>query len=137
MVAEEIMTKDPIYITDETSVEAAIGVLYENDIRHLPVLDSDGELVGIVSDRDLRAFALPALTEFDNRESFNEALANPVSTIMSGDVVSVDLEAELVEIIDIMLQTRAGAIPVIDRDTAELVGIISYVDVLGALRDEM
>lgn len=137
MVAGEIMTPDPIYATTETSVEEVIEILYENDIRHLPIIDEEGDLVGIISDRDIRSFALPALSEFDNREALNEALSSPISTVMTGDVQSVDVETDIAEVIDLMIQTRAGALPVVDRDTQDLVGIISYIDVLKAVRDEM
>jgi len=137
MVVGEIMTAEPIFATTEMSVEEVIEVLYENDIRHLPIVDEDGDLVGIISDRDLRSFALPALSEFDNREAINDALASSITTIMTGDVISVDVETDVSEVIDLMIQTRAGAVPVVDQDTQELVGIVSYIDVLKALRDAL
>jgi acetoin utilization protein AcuB len=53
---------------------------------------------------------------------------------MSSDVVSVDPETELTEVVDIMLEYKIGALPVVEADSAELVGIISYIDALRAAR---
>jgi len=54
---------------------------------------------------------------------------------MSGDVVTVYPETELSESIDRMLDLKVGALPVVDPSTGELQGIVSYVDLLRALRD--
>ena len=54
---------------------------------------------------------------------------------MSADVVKVYPETDLGEVIDRMLDEKVGAVPVVDADTGDLLGIVSYVDVLRALRD--
>ncbi|MNC91117.1 CBS domain protein [compost metagenome] len=61
-------------------------------------------------------------------------MSQPVSAIMSCNVVTVTTETELVEVIDLMLDQKVGAVPVVNDDSSELVGIVSYMDVLRAAR---
>jgi len=57
----------------------------------------------------------------------------PVADLMSSDVISVELETGIDEIIDLMIDEKVGAVPVVD-DRGVLVGIVSYVDLLNELR---
>ncbi|MEW5849117.1 MAG: CBS domain-containing protein [Myxococcota bacterium] len=129
LLAQDIMTKDPVSATEDTPLGNALEILLSLDIRHLPIVNRAGELVGMVSDRDLRGVNLPVVPGMDPSGRGKVALNRPVSTVMSSDVISVDTEAELQEVIELMLENKVGAIPVTDPE-GELVGIISYVDVL-------
>lgn len=136
MIVRDVMTANPAVAQVQTSIADALEMLSSLDIRHLPVV-SDGELVGMVSDRDLRALALSRVVDFEGLGRAQTEMREPVSRIMSGDVVSVGPEDDLVEAIDAMLDAKVGAVPVVDEDTGDLQGIVSYVDVLRALRDSV
>lgn len=125
MVVEEIMTKNPVTVESTATVREAVEKLYELDVRHVPVIE-DGNLVGILSDRDMRAF----------EPRWSQLLENPVSNLMSSDVLSVEPETEVADLIDTMIEQKVGAVPVVDS-TGELVGIVSYIDVLRAARDSL
>lgn len=109
-------------------------MLLELDVRHLPVVD-EGQLVGIVSDRDFRQVSV-LLGGAGSPDGLQRLLARPVSDFMSSDVISVDPEAEIDEIIDIMIEQKVGALPVV-ASNSELIGIVSYIDVLRAARDAL
>ncbi len=134
MVVEDVMTEAPITVSSSTSIRKVITTLFESDFRHLPIVDG-GQLVGIVSDRDLRAFMTPSMIELEKPEEVQRRLAQPVSTVMNADVVSVTPETDLADVIEMMLDQKVGAIPVVRPDTQELVGIVSYVDVLRAAQE--
>lgn len=136
MVIGEIMTKNPVTAQAQSTVAEALSTLHDLDVRHLPVVD-DGELVGILSDRDLRSFAELDLLDLERQEEYREKLKTPISEIMSADVASLESESEIREAIDMMLEERVGAIPVVNRHTQELEGIVSYIDILRALRSEL
>lgn len=87
----------------------------------------------MVSDRDIRN-AAPPFTYGSSKRTPSDLLGEPVAEIMSSNVTSIDPEAEVEEIIDLMLENKVGALPVLDDHSGELVGIVSYVDVLRALR---
>lgn len=122
---EEIMTREPETIRPNNTVAEALRKLRVLDVRHLPVVNEDHELVGMISDRDLRG--VPLEMEVAGRQTV--PLETTVSTLMSSDVLSVELETPLAECIDLMLDEKVGALPVVD-DRGVLVGIVSYIDLL-------
>jgi acetoin utilization protein AcuB len=136
MVVGEIMSAEPFAIESQEPIGRAMSMLADAGVRHLPVIQ-DGALVGIISDRDLRAFAPPALLELPHPREIGRLLSQPVAKIMSSDVVSVDPETDVAEVVDLMLDNKIGAVPVVEAGSTKLIGIVSYMDVLRAVRDEL
>lgn len=132
MLVREVMTPDPVVADATSSIFEVIERMQEEDIRHMPVLDR-GQLVGVVSDRDLKAFSYDAVMS-NPEEGAQGRLRRPVSLLMSGDPISVEAEAELGDAVDLLLENKIGAIPVTDPE-GNVVGIVSYVDVLRAARE--
>lgn len=136
MSVSEIMTRDPVTISPGATVRDAIRLLEGLSARHLPVIDG-GRLVGLVSDRDLREYRIPILEEIADPEYADSLLDKPVSEAMHTAVVKVDTGEGLKTVVDLMLEYGIGAIPVVDRSTEALVGIVSYVDVLRLVRPSL
>jgi len=134
MIVADVMTSNLATADVRTSVRSVMRKLQELDVRHLPIVQ-DEQLVGIVSDRDLRDVTARLVTE--GQERLDRILDSPISDVMSTDVVSVDAETELEEVVDLMIEHRVGAVPVVSPGTDDLVGIVSYVDVLRAARDNL
>lgn len=134
MLVEELMTANPERAEVSDSIRDVLFRLIEQDVRHLPIVD-DGELIGMISDRDLRGFTMPLANEFDPINTTDRRFEAAISTLMQGDVISVNPETEIDEVIDIMLDQKIGAVPVTDAVTGVLVGIISYIDIIRAARD--
>ncbi len=131
MLTKDIMTENPVTATELMPVAEALALLFELDVRHLPVVRGR-ELAGIISDRDLRAFSAPS--EDEAIEALERARAANVGSFMNTDPICVDPETDVKEVVELMLSNRVGAIPVCDLDTGDLVGIVSYVDVLRAVQ---
>ncbi len=131
MIARDIMTPQPIFAESTTPIQEVIALLHEIDVRHLPIVHR-GELVGIISDRDLKVLTEVVFFEDEGSEALADHLAEPISTLMQSGVVYVDAEDELSEVVELMIDHRVGAIPVVqsNRGGLELVGIISYIDLL-------
>lgn len=136
MSAQDLMTPNPVTVTSDASVAEVFDLMREREIRHVPVVDGS-TVVGILSDRDLAHFDITRLLTVDGAEALRRELSTPVVKLMSPDVVVVGPEAELTEVIDLLLEHRVGAVPVVRPETGELIGIVSYVDVLEALRDSL
>jgi acetoin utilization protein AcuB len=136
MSAQDLMTPNPVTVASDASVAEVLDLMREQGIRHVPVVDGT-TVVGILSDRDLAQFDITRLLTVDGVEALRRVLSTPVVMLMNPDVIAVGPEAELVEVLDLLLEHRVGAVPVIRPDTGELIGIISYVDVLEALRDSL
>jgi acetoin utilization protein AcuB len=122
ILACDLMTLNPRTILSSAPMGEAMDLLHALDVRHLPVVDEHGVLVGMLSDRDLRA------VDGSSAGSLRP-LDQPVQTFMSSAVATVDMEADALEIVDLMLDNKIGAVPVLDGDGG-LVGIVSYVDLL-------
>ena len=134
MLAKDVMTENPVTATELMSVAEALGLLYELDVRHLPVVRGR-ELVGIISDRDLRGFM--EADEDHTIEAVEGARSETVGHFMNTNPIKVDPETSIPEIIELMLLHRVGAIPVADLDTEDLIGIVSYVDLLRVLQETL
>jgi acetoin utilization protein AcuB len=132
MTAADLMTENPRTIRATDTIAQALDALQSMEIRHLPVVDDANELVGILSDRDLGSMMRSFTEGADAQRLIVPLSQRRVADFMSGDVVSVDTDADLGEITDTMLDQRIGAVPVVDGE-GSVVGIISYVDVLRAL----
>ena len=134
MLAKDIMTENPVTSTELMSVAEALGLLYELDVRHLPVVRG-GELVGIISDRDFSAFTGAA--EDDVIDAVESARSSTVGNFMNTSPVKVDPETNVRDVVELMLLHRVGAVPVADLDTGDLLGIVSYVDLLRVLQETL
>ncbi len=134
MLAKDIMTENPVTATELMSVAEALGLLYELDVRHLPVVRGS-ELVGIISDRDLRTFS--GIDDEGEIDAVESARTATVSSFMNTSPVSASPETSVRELLEMMLLHRVGAIPVTDVDTGDLIGIVSYVDLLRVLQETL
>ncbi|WP_437719467.1 CBS domain-containing protein [Sorangium sp. So ce448] len=133
--AAELMTENPRTVRVSDPIGEAVDVLQTMDFRHVPVVNEQGELVGMLSDRDLRALQLPYSEDTAVVDRALRKARGPVSTIMSGNVVSASPDADVTELMELMLDNKIGALPVVDGEGA-LVGIVSYVDVFRGLLEE-
>ncbi|HJR02016.1 MAG TPA: CBS domain-containing protein [Methylomirabilota bacterium] len=139
MKVKDVMTKDPITIDPEAAVGTALDVMRTKHIRHLPVVDGTGTLIGIVTDRDLRHAALaPALDEYlsvrahRRARQMSETLENlRVKDVMTWAVVTTGPEAPLTYGALIMFESRVGSLPVLEH--GRIVGMLTERDVLKAL----
>lgn len=133
MNLNHVMTTSPSTIAADATVAQAIEMLHDLDVRHLPVVQGD-ELVGMLSDRDLRGLSLATTGGDEAQVAAGRYLERTVADVMVGDVVTLDSSDDVAEAIDMLLEHRVGAVPVVDR-FGSLVGIVSYVDLLRACRD--
>lgn len=132
MIARELMTPDPLTVTPQASIAEVWDLMREADVRHIPVVQADG-LVGMVSDRDLGRVDIARLLNVEGAGALRDELAMPIVGLMSSAVLTVGPEAEIGEVIDLLIEHKIGAVPVVREETREVLGIISYVDVLRGL----
>ncbi|HEX9295509.1 MAG TPA: CBS domain-containing protein [Polyangiaceae bacterium] len=132
MKVQDVMTEGPASIRSTTPVREAIDVLQSLNARHLPIVDGHGELVGILSDRDLRMFWSPDIGS-ETRPDLMARLETPVCRVMCTVLFAVHPESDVRDVIDLMIDQKIGAVPVLDSEGG-LIGIVSYVDLLRELR---
>lgn len=133
MTADEIMTPDVVTVEETATLGQAIEVMSTRGVRHLPVLRGS-DVVGMLSDRDVRRFGASLVSDLGEVEVTKARFDQSVATVMSAGVITVQPETDVGELVDLLLDEQIGAVPVVDEETAELVGIVSLVDVLQAVR---
>jgi len=126
------MTREVITVDEEATILDAQELLAKNKIRHLPIIDSDRRLVGIVTDRDIRS-ALPysSLMEHCDETEKERVARFKVKDIMTKDPISISPTYTIQDALLLIQNLKVGALPVVD-DKHKLTGIISVRDLLRA-----
>jgi len=126
MLVKERMSTHPITINPATSLHDALQTMHESHVRRLPVLDKDGNLVGIVLEKDL-LYASPSPATSLSVYELNYLVAKiTVDDLMTRDVITVSEDCPLEEAARIMVDNEISGLPVM-RGT-QLVGMITESD---------
>jgi acetoin utilization protein AcuB len=121
------MSKKPVTIRANTAITEALRVMRENEVRRLPVLDDGGNLVGIVSEKDLLYASPSPATSLSIYEMHYMLARLKVSEVMTTDLVTITPDTLLEEAARIMADHKIGGLPVVQD--GKLVGIITETDV--------
>jgi acetoin utilization protein AcuB len=129
------MTRKVISTSPGTGVRTAFFIMKENSIRHLPVIDEQRQLLGIVSDRELRR---PGWVDESHDISHVYYLDDEmqVGDVMIREVHLLHTFDTLDKAVKLLLNNNIGGAPVLDK-TGNVVGMLSSVDLLRALRDRI
>ena len=132
MFISRSMTQKVITVDQEASIFDAQELLVKNKIRHLPVIDKDRRLIGIITDRDIRS-ALPYnyLKEPCSEAEMERVGKYKVKDIMTKDPITVSPTYTIQDALLLIQNSKVGALPVVDDDR-KLKGIISVRDLLRA-----
>ncbi|UOQ47121.1 CBS and ACT domain-containing protein [Gracilibacillus caseinilyticus] len=126
MLVKDIMKEDVITLTSSATVLHALQLMKEHNIRHIPVINNERHVIGIVSDRDIRD-ASPSILE----PSFEkELLKKPISAIMTYPVVTIHPYEFFEEVASIFYQKEFACLPVVQNK--QLTGMITEKDFLYA-----
>ena len=143
MNAADVMTRNVVTVGADASIGQAIALMLDHRLSGLPVLASDGELVGILTEGDLLRRTetgterqRPRWLEFLRgpgrlAEDYVQTHGRKVGEIMTEDVVSVGEDTPLAEIVRLMEHRRVKRMPVLRGSV--LVGIVSRADLMRAL----
>ena len=150
-LVRQVMTPDPVTVPPDASVEDVVKAMREHELPGLPVVDADGGLLGIVTESDLviaddegdlhiphyvELFGgmvfLEPLREFESR--LKKASAASARDMMTADPVTVEADDPVRKAARLIADSGHNRLPVVDG--GRVVGVITRVDVLGALAAE-
>jgi len=127
VLVRDRMSPNPVVITTDTSLKEALDLVRSKPFRHLPVVDENGKLVGIVTEKSL-VYASPiSATTLSVFEVDYILSRTKIGQIIQGSVVAVGPDLPIEEAARVMVDHRIGCLPVVEGD--ELVGIISDTDI--------
>ena len=132
MLIANWMTKDVLTITPDRSMMKAAKVMKDNSVSCVPVVDENGGLVGIVSDRDVKDASPSKATTLDMHELYYLLSEVKTKDIMTKKVVTIRPDETVEKGAVLMLEGHFGSLPVVD-DAGTLVGIITDTDVFKVL----
>jgi len=127
MRVENIMSTEVITLPPTAPIAKALQLLEKHRIRHIPIVDEEKRVIGIVSDRDIRD-ASPSIFE---KGANNEEIQNEIKTIMSHPVTTVHPMDFVEETAKIFYDKEFACVPVVSND--KLVGMITEKDMLYTL----
>lgn len=121
---EEMMTRSPHTLLRSHNLADAKSMMEALDIRHIPIIDADRKLLGVVSQRDVLSAQESSLQKLPENQSYT--LNTPLFDVMKTSVMSVSPQAGLKESAIYMQKHKVGCLPVVEK--GELVGIITDSD---------
>ncbi len=142
----EIMTRKVLSVTPETSLRELAKILSDNNVNGVPVVDDEGDVVGVVCESDLveqnKPLHIPtvfvildSIIPLENpwrlQKEFKRIAATTVRDIFSKPAVCVEPDTDLQEVARIMSEQKKYTIPVLDR--GKLVGVVGKDDVIRGL----
>ena len=148
LTARDIMTKEIISVTQETSLKDLAKIFVETRFGNLPVLDEDGNLAGIISETDLveqhKPLHIPTvMTLFDwvftfgsekrFKEEVDRVTAATVGELYSTDPVTCSPDATIRELAGLMSQHRVHLLPVVDG--GKMIGVVARLDLIRGMED--
>lgn len=138
MKVSELMLKDLTSVEADDTIRSLVETLETAETSSIPVIDEDSRLVGIISEHDVLAAAVPKYMELLHSASFmpnidqltaglNRIADDSVKRHMCQDAVSVRSDADDLQAADLMLRRKLRLLPVVDG-AGRLVGIVRRVD---------
>lgn len=130
MRINEVMTTNVIRARQDMTVQKVSEIFTEHGIHHIPVVDEDDHLVGIVSDRDVVKHVSPYVGTEQEREQDRETLKLLISHIMTKEPITITEDSRIDTASILLLEHNFSCLPVMDDDDDTLVGIVTWKDLL-------
>lgn len=144
MKVRDVMSKKVVTTTADASIKEVSKIVFSKKIQAVPVVDGRGKLVGIVAESDILAKLYPSQKDFIEdfakasdfegmEDGLKDVLKLKVRDIMNKAVVCTYPDSPLLKAASKMMVKRVGRLPVIDRESSKLLGVISKGDVIRAM----
>ncbi len=132
MLIRDWMSKNPVTVTPDTSMMKAAKLMKEKSVRRLPVVDDKGEIVGIVTDHDVKEASPSKATTLEVHELYYLLSEIKVKDIMTKNPICISPTETVERAALVMNEKRIGGLPVIDGNR-HVVGIVTDMDIFRVL----
>ena len=126
MKVRDLMTERVYSLQSNDDLIAARDLMWEHGIRHVPIVDEDLELVGLVSERDLAGARAPVEAAMPLANATESLQQRTTGEIMTRDVFTVEAEDDVRQAAQVMYENKYGCLPVISG--RKLIGVITEAD---------
>lgn len=127
LLVRDLMTEDVVACKPDESLATLRDVMYQRGVRHMPIVDGDGRLIGLISQRDLLRNSL--IEQIRVPDSVENAILErlQVRDLMNSQVATVGPDDDLRQAAQLMLENKYGCLPVVDGGR-RVVGILTVSD---------
>jgi len=122
----DLMTAPVLALKEQDTVSALYDLMDTKHVRHVPIVDDEGDLVGLVSHRDLLRFTLVGLSDVPMTVQREVLRHTRVEELMTRDVVTSEADQDIGGVAEVMLENKFGCVPVVEG--SRLVGILTEAD---------
>jgi CBS domain-containing protein len=129
---DDVMSREPVTAVADDSIRVAIDRMGRHGVRHLPVIDVERRVIGMLSDRDVRTAVGNPMRAIDSREAAVRIESTRVAHAMSRAPLTLAAGTRLARAATLFADHKVGAVPIVD-EKERLVGLVSYTDVLRAV----
>ena len=130
MRIKDIMTNKVIKAHADMPAHQLLDIIEKHGFHHIPIVDDEDHLLGIVSDRDVSKHVSPLLGTDNEREADRETLNITASAIMSSEPITISENSRIKTASILLLEHKFSCLPVMDDENAQMVGIITLKDIL-------
>ena len=132
LLVDDVMSTDPIAAVADESLASALERMDRHGVRHLPVIDGERKVIGILSDRDIRTVIGNPLRTLSSHDTRVRIESVRVAHVMTESPITLHAGTRLSRAASVFADHKVGAIPIVG-DRERLRGVLSYADVLRAV----
>ncbi|MEI5640625.1 MULTISPECIES: CBS domain-containing protein [unclassified Pseudoalteromonas] len=123
----DLMTPDPFAVTASNTLHDAHNLMKEKNVRHIPVINEDGVLVGMLTQKIMIAKVMGIMATYGANALERKEKQTLVQEIMAVDFASVQPQQSLQDVVRFFVDNRHGCMPVVDEED-KLMGILTSSD---------
>lgn len=134
MKVKDLMQTDVVTLRRSDTLQIADTCMRQGLIRHLPIVNADNQLIGLVAQADLFKASASSVLPLTRAPEKGWLGTVAVRDVMITDLITITPDAEIVEAVDLLAAGRLGCLPVV-VENSHLVGILTETDCLRYLSD--
>lgn len=122
----DLMITNLITLRENDSLAKAKALMQEKNIRNIPIVNDEGECVGMLTQREYLRHAFHLVSQFGTQQISKKEQQTPISNAMNKDILTVSPETDLDMAAEFFIENKYGCLPVTQDN--KLIGIITPVD---------
>lgn len=122
----ELMVTNLVTLTESASLADAKKIMQDKNIRNLPILDEQGQCIGMLTQREYLKHAFYLVSQFGTGMLSKKEAQTPVSKAMNSDMLTIEKDTHLDTAAEFFVENKYGCLPVVDQ--GKLVGILTPID---------
>lgn len=120
------MIKNVTTLKEDDSLAAAKALMHEKNIRNIPIVNDNGECVGMLTQREYLRHAFYLVSQFGTQNISIKEEQTPISKAMNKDILTIAPSIDLSTAAEFFIENKYGCLPVVEND--KLIGILTPVD---------